>query len=411
MSCQGLKSTEIFYQLYVLCGIAPVAIIDRQLPFEYTIASRSTDVMVMALPVQNINHSAFRSMFEREKLAAYDAYNEVACLILESMTPELHRQFENSSPYDMIKELKSTFEKQAEVERLRGATRTSWLCAPARYAPSTISLYHNPPSTISLNHLGKDHGRIILNLVENGQLVWPTVKQEDGTIRLKTYEELSDKEKLQADCDLKATNIVLQGPPPDVYALVNHHKIAKDIWDKVKLLISSSNPKNLATVQDGRVTVQQVQGRQGQNVVSSGSQGNAAGSRGNTSGQAKVIKCYNCQWEGHMARQCTHPKRKRDVAWFKEKVLLVQAHVEGKELDEEQLAFLADPGVTDAKPVLMAILSSCDSDVLFEVPSSDTSQNDMMNQSMQELQYSELSPIVDYPDNEITSDSNIIPYS
>ncbi|GJY91854.1 retrotransposon protein, putative, ty1-copia subclass [Tanacetum coccineum] len=144
-------------------GIAPVAIIDCQLPFEYTITSRSTDVVVMALPVQNINHSSFRSMFEREKLygnnfndwfrqlklvlrvekkmfvieqplpaapaadsnaqvlqewnAIYDAYNEVACLILGSMTPELHRQFENSSPYDMIKELKSMFEKQAGVER------------------------------------------------------------------------------------------------------------------------------------------------------------------------------------------------------------------------------------------------------------------------------------------------------
>ncbi|GKA45588.1 retrotransposon protein, putative, ty1-copia subclass [Tanacetum coccineum] len=147
----------------MVLGIAPVAIIDRQLPFEYTITSRSTDVVVMALPVQNINHSAFRSMFEREKLsgnnfndwfrqlklvlrvekkmyvieqplpaapaadsqaqvlsqwnAVYDAYNEVACLILGSMTPELHRQFENSSPYDMIKELKSMFEKQAGVER------------------------------------------------------------------------------------------------------------------------------------------------------------------------------------------------------------------------------------------------------------------------------------------------------
>ncbi|GJV77055.1 hypothetical protein Tco_1508639 [Tanacetum coccineum] len=148
---------------HIVLGIAPVAIIDRQLPFEYTITSRSTDVVVMALPVQNINHSAFRSMFEREKLsgnnfndwfrqlklvlrvekkmyvieqplpaapaanseanvllewnAIYDAYNEVACLILGSMTPELHRQFENSSPYDMIKELKAMFEKQAGVER------------------------------------------------------------------------------------------------------------------------------------------------------------------------------------------------------------------------------------------------------------------------------------------------------
>ncbi|GKE91545.1 hypothetical protein Tco_1572640 [Tanacetum coccineum] len=36
-------------------------------------------------------------------------------------------------------------------------------------------------------------------------------------------------EKLQADCDLKATNIVLQGLLPDMYAIVNHHKVAKEI--------------------------------------------------------------------------------------------------------------------------------------------------------------------------------------
>nr|GEV11494.1 retrovirus-related Pol polyprotein from transposon TNT 1-94 [Tanacetum cinerariifolium] len=51
----------------IFIGIAPVAIIDRQLSLEYTIASGSTNVMVMAHPAQNINHSAFWSMFEREK--------------------------------------------------------------------------------------------------------------------------------------------------------------------------------------------------------------------------------------------------------------------------------------------------------------------------------------------------------
>ncbi|GKC05818.1 hypothetical protein Tco_0997428 [Tanacetum coccineum] len=35
----------------------------------------------------------------------------------------------------------------------------------------------------------------------------------------KRYEEISVAEKLQADCDLKATNIVLQGLPLDVYAI------------------------------------------------------------------------------------------------------------------------------------------------------------------------------------------------
>ncbi|GKB45629.1 hypothetical protein Tco_0896382 [Tanacetum coccineum] len=48
---------------------------------------------------------------------AYDAHNEVACLMLGSMTLELHRQFENYTPYEMLQELKSMFEKQAGVER------------------------------------------------------------------------------------------------------------------------------------------------------------------------------------------------------------------------------------------------------------------------------------------------------
>ncbi|GKE90799.1 hypothetical protein Tco_1571894 [Tanacetum coccineum] len=56
----------------MVLGISPVAIIDPQLPFEYTITSRLTDVM--AQPIQNINHSAFRSMFEREKLSGKKMY-------------------------------------------------------------------------------------------------------------------------------------------------------------------------------------------------------------------------------------------------------------------------------------------------------------------------------------------------
>ncbi|GKC22437.1 hypothetical protein Tco_1024587 [Tanacetum coccineum] len=66
--------------------------------------------------------------------AVYDAYNEVACLILGSMTLELHRQFKNSSPYDMIKELKSMFENKLEWrdEKICRPTGTSWLYATTR---------------------------------------------------------------------------------------------------------------------------------------------------------------------------------------------------------------------------------------------------------------------------------------
>ncbi|GJV59215.1 hypothetical protein Tco_1465315 [Tanacetum coccineum] len=179
-------------------------------------------------------------------------------------------------------------------------------------------------------------------------------------------------------------------------------------------LRTSSNLKNQATIQNGRVTVQQVQGRQGQSYSG----------------------------EGHMSRQCTQPKRPRNAAWYKEKATLAEAQEAGQILDEEQLAFLADSGVpngqavqtiipnnvafqtedldtydsdcddiSNAKAVLMANISNYGSDVISEVPHSETYLNDMENQSVHAMQEFEQTPVVDVTDNEITSNSNIIPYS
>ncbi|GJR63010.1 putative reverse transcriptase domain-containing protein [Tanacetum coccineum] len=79
------------------------------------------------------------------------------------------------------------------------------------------------------------------------------------------------------------------------------------------------------------------------------SRGITTTSRGNyAASQPRVVKCYNCQGEGHMARQCTQPKRPRSVAWFKEKLMLAEAQEAGQILDEEQLAFLADLGIEEA---------------------------------------------------------------
>ncbi|GJY06480.1 hypothetical protein Tco_0373534 [Tanacetum coccineum] len=156
-------------------------------------------------------------------------------------------------------------------------------------------------------------------------------------------------------------------------------------------LRTSSNPRNQATIQDGRVTVQQVQGRQHQSYAGIGNKGIATTS---------------------------------------------------KILDEEQLEFLADPGISEApvshqtipqnsafhtddldahdsdcddlssaKVVLMANLSSCDLEVLSKVPYSKSYPNDMINQDVQEMQYFKQTHVDDFEDNEIHSGSNIILYS
>ncbi|GKB94766.1 hypothetical protein Tco_0980903 [Tanacetum coccineum] len=65
------------------------------------------------------------------------------------------------------------------------------------------SLYDSWKSRMEHYMENMENGRMILNSVQNGPL------EDDGTIRTKKYEELSATEKIQADCDCKATNIIL----------------------------------------------------------------------------------------------------------------------------------------------------------------------------------------------------------
>ncbi|GKB18242.1 hypothetical protein Tco_0852165 [Tanacetum coccineum] len=94
-------------------------------------------------------------------------------------------------------------------------------------------------------------------------------------------------------------------------------------------LRTSSNPINQATIQDGRVIVQQVQGRQNQSFAGTGNRGIATTSRGNyAAGQPRVVKSFQTE-----------------------------------DLDAYDSNY---DDLSSAKAVLMANLSSCDSDVLSE---------------------------------------------
>nr|GFC95334.1 hypothetical protein [Tanacetum cinerariifolium] len=79
-------------------------------------------------------------------------------------------------------------------------------------------MYDSWKSIMELYILNRQHGRMILESVENGSLLWLIVK-ENGVTGQKKYSKLSTTEAIQADCDVKATNIILQGLPPEVYAL------------------------------------------------------------------------------------------------------------------------------------------------------------------------------------------------
>ncbi|GKC27782.1 hypothetical protein Tco_1035076 [Tanacetum coccineum] len=72
-------------------------------------------------------------------------------------------------------------------------------------------LYDSWKSRMELYMQNREHGRMILESVEN------------------------------ADCDMKETNIILQGLPTDIYSLVNHHRVAKDLWERVQLLMQGTS--------------------------------------------------------------------------------------------------------------------------------------------------------------------------
>ncbi|GJT24478.1 hypothetical protein Tco_0894415 [Tanacetum coccineum] len=281
-------------------------------------------------------------------------------------------------------------------------------------------LYDSWKSRMELYMQNREHGRMILESVEHGPLIWPTI-EENRVTKTKKYVELSATEKIQADCDLKATNIILQGLPSDIYSLINHHRVAKDLWEKIDFglavlvfkhgddpidainkmmsfvstivtsrfpstnnqLRNSSNPRQQATIHDGRVTVPPLQGRQ----------------NSYTAGKGKVMNEEELEFladpsivEGPVTQS-------------------VITHNSTYQADDLDTYDSNCDEISTAKAVLMANLSSYGSDVLSEVPYSDNTHNDMLNQSVQEIPYSEQTNLVNYPEIEITSVSNIIPYS
>ncbi|GKD23973.1 retrovirus-related pol polyprotein from transposon TNT 1-94, partial [Tanacetum coccineum] len=185
-------------------------------------------------------------------------------------------------------------------------------------------MYDSWKSIMELYMMNTQHGRMILESVENGPLIWPMIEENEVT-RPKKYSELSAMEAIQVDSVVTSR-----------YPTTNNQ------------LRNSSNPRQQATINDGRITLQPVQGRQ-ISFASGTSRTYTPGASGSNYGKQRTVICYNCKEEGHMSKQCTKPKRKQDVSWFKDKVLLVQAQANSQILHKDELAFLVDPGIAEGQ--------------------------------------------------------------
>ncbi|GKF12492.1 retrovirus-related pol polyprotein from transposon TNT 1-94, partial [Tanacetum coccineum] len=162
---------------------------------------------------------------------------------------------------------------------------------------------------------------------------------------------LSAEEKERYKADIRATNILLQGSS-STENLIESLSNSLALPQTNNQLRTSSNARNKATVQDGRVVVQDVRGRynannQGKPFQRNNARGNVVAGGGQNRGgiinpgPAKPIKCYNYNGLGHIARECPRPKQLQDSDYFKDKMLLMQAQENGAVLDEEQSLFLA----------------------------------------------------------------------
>nr|GFA93325.1 hypothetical protein [Tanacetum cinerariifolium] len=216
---------------------------------------------------------------------------------------------------------------------------------------------------------------MIIESVENGSLLWPTV-EENGVTRPKKYSELSATEAIQAECDVKATNIILQGLPPEVYALVSNHKVTKKLWERIKLLMQGTSlTKQERELRDLHTTnVDQLHAYLGQheyhaNEVRLMHERNSdplalvmnhqmTKTKWKQFRETEAVVYYNYKGKGHMSKLCTKPKRKRDEAWFKDKLLLVQAQANGQVLHKEELEFLADPRIAEAQSTQYVITNN-----------------------------------------------------
>nr|GEV40691.1 hypothetical protein [Tanacetum cinerariifolium] len=188
---------------------------------------------------------------------------------------------------------------------------------------------------------------------------------------------MSPKNKAHFEAEKEAVHLILTGIRDEIYSTVDACQTAQEIWEAIERLQQgeSLNIQDVKTnlfwefdlrydgnecdkgIMSTKIELTQEQSQQGvsndvlyKNDDHSRQFGkqrmvNVVGARekvGSPVVQQSGIQCFNCKVFGHFAKECKKPKRVKDSAYHKEKMLLCKQAEQGVPLQAEQYDWLAD---------------------------------------------------------------------
>nr|GEU91015.1 hypothetical protein [Tanacetum cinerariifolium] len=160
---------------------------------------------------------------------------------------------------------------------------------------------------------------------------------------MENYKNVSQDIHDQLNAKAEAVQIILTGIDNDIYSIVDACPNACEIEN-----------------QDNSPRINRGIGYDNQRI------GNVAGARenvGTTVVQQSGIQCYNCKEYGHVTRECQKPKRAKDAAYHKEKMLLYQ-ELEAHYMYMEQIQEVTPDAADNSGPIF-------DTEPLQKVPNND----------------------------------------
>ncbi|GJY44150.1 ribonuclease H-like domain-containing protein [Tanacetum coccineum] len=268
--------------------------------------------------------------------------------------------------------------------------------------------YYLPPVIVSpmIHHQSSLAPNVNQSFMVQWQVYQPPDDHHSSAIHHQSYHTLVHHPSSKASFSQLDSGLVVPSflPSDDLIASLNKaiDFISTSFTSRYPLtnnqLRTSSNLRNQATIQDGRVTMQMVQERQTQGKFGKGY---------SLLQLSRVIPPGTTVYQTKKAKELSMVQRK-DVACQASQELVTTATFQTDDLDAFDFDCDEAPSTS---VVLMAKLSAYDSDVLSEVQTHDNYLDNHVNdQSVHEMQYYEQPPFNNETDVDITSDSNIISY-